>query len=312
MNKKFISIVIPTLNEEDNIKKLYISILGEMKKVQNLVNFELIFIDNNSNDNTQGIIKKICKNDKNVKAIFNYKNYGGIRSPYHGILQARGDAIIQIAADFQEPTTLLSELIKKWINGSKIIFLRRVQTKANFIMEILRIIYYKFLNFFSDHGLIERTTGSGLYDRSIVEQLRKIKDPYPYFRGLISELYGKIDVIDFVQEKRMGGITKNSFFTLYDFGMLAIVKHSKKLLRYVTISGFLLAGICFLLGIFFLIYKLLYWNSFQLGIAPIIIGVLFGISIQVVMIGVLGEFLGVILDHSRQLPHVIEKERINF
>lgn len=312
MQKKLISIVVPTFNEDGNIEKLYLSILEQIKKINANFDFEIIFIDNNSSDNTQKIIRDICKNNIIVKAIFNLKNYGHIRSPYHGILQARGDAIIWIVADFQDPVYLLPQLISKWASGSKIVLFRRSHSHSNFILEKIKTIYYKLLNLLSDGSLLERVTGSGIYDKSIINQVRKLEDPYPYFRGLLSEVFGKIETIDFVQQRRKAGISSNNFYTLYDMGMLALIKHSKKLLRIITIFGFAMSALSFFLGVFFLFYKLLFWNSFQLGVAPIILGVLFGFSIQVFILGILGEYTGVILDHARKLPHVIEKERINF
>lgn len=312
MNKKKVSIVIPTYNEDKNINDLYMAILQEMEKSNLEVEYEIVFIDNNSIDRTQKIIREICNIDKKVKAIFNYKNYGHIRSPYHGLLQAEGDAIVCIAADFQDPIYLIPRLISKWLLGSKIVLLKRSESESNFILEKVKGFYYKFLNIISDIFLESKVTGSGIYDKSVQVQLKKLDDPYPYLRGLISEIYGKVETLDFVQPDRRAGITKNNFYTLYDMGMLAIVKHSKKLLRFMTISGFLFGLFSFFIGLFFFIYKILFWDSFTLGLAPIILGVTFGFSVQVFMIGILGEYAGIILEHTRKIPHVIEKERINF
>jgi glycosyltransferase involved in cell wall biosynthesis len=314
MQKKLISIVIAAFNEEENIKKLYLAISEQIKKINKTIDidFEIIFIDNDSSDNSQEVIKLICKDDINVKAIFNLKNYGHIRSPYHGILQARGDAIILIAADFQDPVDLLPELVFNWIDGSKIVLLQRVSSDNSYFLEKTKSIYYKVLNLLSENPLLERVTGAGIYDKSVIDQLKKLKDPYPYFRGLLSELFGKIETIKFNQPKRKFGITSNNFYTLYDMGMLALTKHSKKFLRIITIFGFLISFLSFLAGLFFLFYKLLYWDEFSVGVAPIILGVLFGFSFQIFMIGIVGEYVGIILDHARKLPHVIEKERINF
>jgi glycosyltransferase involved in cell wall biosynthesis len=314
MQKKLISIVTNTFNEEKNIKELYLGLLEQIKKIKLTadVDFEIIIIDNDSTDKTQEYIRLICKDDINVKAIFNLKNYGHIRSTYYGKLQASGDAIIWIVSDLQDPLELLPELVLKWINGSKIVLLQRKSSNNNYLLEKIKSIYYKVLNLLSENPLLERVTGAGIYDKSVIDQLKKIEDPYPYFRGLLSELFGKIETIEFNQPKRKFGITSNNFYTLYDMGMLALTKHSKKFLRIITIFGFLISLLSFLAGLFFLFYKLLYWDEFSVGVAPIILGVLFGFSFQIFMIGILGEYVGIILDHTRKLPHVIEKERINF
>jgi len=275
-------------------------------------NYEHIIIDNASTDNTQNVIRKICSENKSVKAIFNNKNFGHIRSPFYGILQTKGDAVIFIASDFQDPPDLIPELLEKWNNGSEVVLLKRKKSNVNTFTESFKKLFYKIINLISETTLTERTTGSGIIDKNIVEQLRKIDEPYPYFRGLILEFTNKISTLEFNQPKRTQGISKNNFFTLFDIGMLGIIKHSKIPLRIMTLVGFFLSLLLLGIGIFFLFYKLLYWSSFQLGLAPLILGVFFGISIQIMMIGVIGEYVGFILTQVRKLPLVIERERINF
>jgi glycosyltransferase involved in cell wall biosynthesis len=308
--KTKISIVTPTFNEEQNIEKISNDISVEMEKLN--IDYEHIIIDNNSIDQTQNIIRQICKKDKRVKAIFNSRNFGHVRSPYHGLLQSSGDATIMFAADFQDPIKLIPNLIKKWQLGTKAVFLKRKSSKENLIIETMKVIFYKFINLISEVNLIERTTGSGIFDKSIISKLRKIEDPDPYFRGMISEISANIDIIEFDQPSRLYGSSKNNFYTLFDLGVNAIIKHSKIPLRIMTIGGFILSIILIIIGIFFFIYKIIYWDKFQLGLAPIILGVFFGFSVLIFMLGTIGEYIGVILKQVRKIPLVFEKERINF
>jgi glycosyltransferase involved in cell wall biosynthesis len=308
--KKLISIVTPTFNEEKNIYLFSKEISTQMQNLD--YDYEHIIIDNASTDDTQNIINKLCAEDKKVKAIFNRKNFGHIRSPYHAILQANGDAIILVAADFQDPPILIPQLIEKWRQGSDIVLLKRKKTQENIFLEFVKKLFYRIINSISETSLTEKTTGSGIFDKRIIEELKKIDEPYPYFRGLLTEITDNIDVIEFDQPKRSHGKSKNNFFTLFDIAMLGIIKHSKLPLRFMTVSGFVLSFFSLLVGLFFFIYKLLFWESFQLGLAPLILGLFFGISIQVFMLGIIGEYVGFILTQVRKMPLVIEKKRINF
>jgi len=310
MKKTKISIVTATFNEEQNIEKISNDISIEMQKLD--LDYEHIIIDNNSTDQTQNIIRQICKKNKNVKAIFNSRNFGHTRSPYYAILQSSGDATILLAADFQDPIELIPNLIKKWQLGSKVVFLQRKSSKENLIIETSKLIFYKFINIISEVNLIEKTTGSGIFDRSIISELKKIEDPDPYFRGIISEINANIDIIEFDQPKRLYGNSKNNLYTLFDLGVNAVIKHSKIPLRIMTIGGFVLSIILIIVAIFFFIYKIIYWDKFQLGLAPIILGVFFGFSVLIFMLGTIGEYIGVILKQVRKIPLVFEKERINF
>jgi len=308
--KKLISIITPTFNEEQNIEKLSKEISIQMQKLS--YDYEHIIIDNASTDNTQEIIKKLCVNDKKIKAIFNTKNFGHIRSPYYAILQSKGDGVIVFSSDFQDPPILISQLVDKWTKGSEIVLLKRKSSQENFILKLFKKLFYKLIRLISETSLTEGTTGSGIFSKRIIEELRKIKEPYPYFRGLITEITSNIDTIEFDQPRRSKGNSKNNFFTLFDIGMLGIIKHSRLPLRFMTISGFVLSFFSLLIGLFFFTYKILFWNSFQLGLAPLILGLFFGISVQVFMLGIIGEYVGLILIQTRQMPLVIEKERINF
>ena len=305
-----ISIITPTYNEVENIEKLYLEIKNQFVKIS--CDYEHIIIDNYSKDGTINKIKKLASTDKNLKIIINSKNYGHIRSPFYGLLQSSGDASILMASDFQDPVELIPEYIEKWKKGCKIVLGEKNNSEESNIKFSLRKLFYNFLNKISDFELTKNTTGSGIFDKSVIEKLKKINDPYPYFRGLIAELGEEIETIKFNQPLRKYGVTKNNIATLYDIGILGIVKHSRTPLRFMVVLGFISSVISLLIGIFYLIFKLLFWKSFVLGLAPIIIGIFIVSSIQITLLGLVGEYIGVILLHQRNLPLVIEKERINF
>ena len=305
-----ISIVTPTYNEGENIEKLCSGIRQEMEKLN--IDYEHIVIDNSSTDKTIEILKEICSRDKKVKVIINSKNYGHIRSPYYGLLQSSGDACILMAADFQDPVELISQYIEKWKKGSKIVLGEKITSEENSSVFLIRKLFYKFINKISESKLTQNTTGSGIFDKSILNKLREIKDPYPYLRGLLNEIGEEIETIKFNQPKRLSGKTKNNFFTLYDIGMLGIVKHSRVPLRFTILIGFLSSLISFGVAIFYFLYKILFWNSFELGMAPLVIGIFLFASIQILLLGIIGEYIGIILIHQRNMPLVTEKERINF
>ena len=305
-----ISIVTPTYNEGENIDKLCSGIKIEMEKLN--IDYEHIVIDNSSTDKTIEILKEICSRDKKVKVIINTKNFGHIKSPFYGILQSSGDACILIAADFQDPIELIPQYIKEWKNGNKIVLGEKITSEENSSVFFIRKLFYKIINKISENGLTQNTTGSGIFDKSIINKLREIQDPYPYLRGLLNEISEEIKTIKFNQPKRLYGKTKNNFFTLYDIGMLGIVKHSRVPLRFTILIGFLSSLISFGVAIFFFLYKIFSWNSFELGIAPLVIGIFLFASIQILLLGIIGEYIGIILIHQRNMPLVIEKERINF
>ena len=305
-----ISIITPTYNEVENIEKLYLEIKNQFVKIS--CDYEHIIIDNCSKDGTIDKIKKLASTDENLKIIINSKNYGHIRSPFYGLLQSSGDASILMASDFQDPVELIPEYIEKWKKGCKIVLGEKNTSEESNIKFSLRKLFYNFLNKISDFELTKNTTGSGIFDKSVIEKLKKINDPYPYFRGLIAELGEEIETIKFNQPLRKHGVTKNNIATLYDIGILGIVKHSRTPLRFMVVLGFISSVISLLTGIFYLVYKLFFWKSFALGLAPIIIGIFIVSSIHITLLGLVGEYIGVILLHQRNLPLVIEKERINF
>ncbi len=308
---KKISVVTPCYNEEGNVELLHKAVVDIFTRLGNY-RLEHIFIDNASVDGTADKIKEMAKTDKSVKLIVNTRNFGHIRSPMHAFFQARGDAVILMAADFQDPPELLEDFIRKWENGYKIIIGVKKNSEEFRAMWLLRRAYYRFVKRISDIDLIQDFTGFGLYDREVVEHLRSFKEPYPYFRGQIAELGHETKKIPFSQPVRKRGITKNNFYTLYDIAMLGITTSSKVPLRLATMAGFILSIISLLIAFFYIIIKLLFWNAFSVGMAPLIFGVYFLGSVQLFFIGILGEYIGAIHTNVRNRPYVIEKERINF
>ena len=307
---KKISIVTPTYNEKDNIELLCQKIKEEFSKIN--YDYEHIIIDNNSNDGTISILRKICENDKNVKVIINNKNYGHVNSPFYGMLQSSGEATILMSSDFQDPTELIPKLIGEWESNHKVVLLQKKSSNENLLIKNMRKLYYRFLSKISATNLTKDTTGSGIYDKSVIRIFESIKDPLPYLRGLISEVEGDIGLLQFDQPARKLGKTKNNLFTLIDLAMVGFVKHSTLPLRFMIIFGLIISSLSILLSVIFLFYKLLYWNSFELGVAPIVIGFFFISAIQIILLGIVGEYISVTLSHTRALPLVIEKERINF
>ena len=307
---KLISIVTPTYNEENNIKKLCLDIAVEMKKLD--YDYEHIVIDNKSSDSTISILKDLAKKDKKLKVIINSRNFGHIKSPVHGLLQAKGDAIILMSSDFQDPINLIEKFITEWKNGYAVVMAQKDTTDENYKKHFVKNIYYKLMKSISEVSLLTNTTGAGLYDRKIIEIVRSISDPYPYFRGLIPEITSNIKLISFHQPKRLSGKTKNNFYTLYDIGVLGIVKHSKVPLRITTFLGLIASLLSMLVAATFFVRKLLNWESFDLGIAPLTIGLFLLASVQIFFLGFIGEYVMNILIQTRKLPLVIEEERINF
>lgn len=308
--KKLISIVTPCYNEEENIDELYQRIAAVMATLP--YDYEHICIDNASTDSTVKKIKDIAARDKRVKLIVNARNFGHIKSPYYGILQSCGDACILIASDLQDPPEMIVEFIKKWEEGFKTVLAVKPESEESSFMFFLRKVYYRFITKISEVPLVKNATGAGLFDRVVVEILRDINDSYPYFRGLLCEIGFSIATVPFKQPRRQRGVTKNNFYTLYDIAMLGITNHSKIPLRLMAMSGFLLSFLSLLVALIFFVAKLIYWDYFQLGSAPMLIGVFFFGAIQTFFIGVLGEYIGSIHTQVRNMPLVVEIERVNF
>jgi len=310
-NLKLISVVTPCYNEEENIEDLHKQVKDIFNNLEGFI-YEHIFIDNASKDNTVKILKEIAKKDNNIKIIVNTRNFGHIRSPYYALLQSKGDAVIMITADLQDPPYLIKDFIKKWKEGFKIVIGVKSKSEENPALFAIRKLYYRLIGAFSEAEQIKNFTGFGLYDRKFIDILKQFDDPYPYFRGLIAEIGFERAEIEFTQPKRKKGKSHNNFYTLYDMAMLGFVNHSKVPLRIATFIGFMTAVGSFLAAVFYFIYKFIFWDNFQVGIAPIIIGFFFFASIQLCFIGIIGEYVGAAYTQLKKRPLVIEKERINF
>ena len=308
---KKISIVTPCYNEEDNVEELYRQIKAVMAGMDGF-DYEHIYIDNASTDRTATLLRQLASQDQRVKVILNARNFGHIRSPYYALIQAHGDAVIGMASDLQDPPEMIEDFIQKWQEGYKVVMGVKSQSKETWAMFALRKLYYKTLAKLSDVQLIENFTGFGLYDRQVMDALRKIDDPYPYFRGLIADIGFPAARIEFVQPTRKRGITKNNFYTLYDMAMLGLTNYTKVPLRLATMAGFGIAFISLLVGLFYLVYKLINWQNFELGLAPLVVGLFFFGAVQLIFLGIVGEYVGAIYTQVLHRPLVIEKERINF
>ncbi len=309
---KKISIVTNCYNEDKNISILYEKVKEQMEKLP--YEWEFIIEDNASTDNTVNIIREICNKDKRVKALLNTRNFGWVRSPHNVMLSAFGDAVIFLVSDLQDPPELLPQMIKKWEEGYKIVLGQKNKSKENPLMYNVRKLFYKIMRTIADDNTeqLKQCTGFGLYDKEVMDIFRKIDDPYPYLRGLICEVGFDKTFIQFTQPKRKNGFSKNKFYTLYDYAMLGIVKHSRVPLRMVTFVGVICAFISLLIAITYFFAKLIFWDSFALGKAPLIIGLFFFSSVQLFFLGLIGEYVGAIYTRVDKKPLVVIKEKINF
>ncbi len=309
---KLISIVSPCFNEEGNIEELYERTRSVMASLPEY-RYEHIFIDNCSTDNTVAVLRKLAKADRRVKVIVNSRNFGHLRSPIHAIYQAGGDAIVSLLSDLQDPPELIRDMILAWQAGTPIVLGIKNSSDENKLMFGLRTFYYRLVTRLTDVEVFQHFTGFGLYDRKVIDILKtQFQDPYPYFRGMIAEVGFEHKKLYYKQKRRSRGITKNNFYTLYDLAMLGITNLSKVPLRMFTFCGFAFSILSMLVAFFYLIYKLIFWNSFTVGIAPVVIGVFFFMSLQMIGLGVLGEYVGSIHTLVQNRPLVVEKERINF
>jgi len=310
-DKKLITVVTACYNEEDNIVEIYKQVKAVFDELPQY-RYEHLFIDNCSEDNTVSLLKNIAKKDKQVKLIINARNFGHIRSPVHGLLQAKGNAVISIVADLQDPPQMIHQFLQEWEKGWLVVAGVKVQTNESFLLGMIRKCYYRFVTRIASIKLVKNFTGFGLYDQKIIAAIRKLNDPYPYFRGIICEIGYPIKTIPYEQPPRTRGITKNNFYTLYDMAMLGITSHSKLPLRLAIFAGFGLSIGSLLLSVFFLLLKLIYWDRFSFGLAPILIGLFFFCSIILFFIGMLGEYVLSIQTQVQNRPLVYEEERVNF
>lgn len=309
---KKISVVVPCFNEEENVVPLSAAIKDEFARSLPSYDYEIIFIDNDSRDNTRPLVRTLCENDEKIKAIFNAKNFGQFNSPYYGLCQATGDCAVLLAADFQDPVEMIPELVKKWEEGFKIVSAIKTSSEENPVMRFMRTCYYKAIKKMSDVEQIEHFTGFGLYDRDFLEVLRTLDDSRPFLRGIVAELGFKRAEIPYTQAKRKAGRTHNNFYTLYDAAMLSFTSYTKVGLRVATFMGFAIGALSVLAGLVYFIIKLIHWNDMPAGMAPVVIGMFFLGAVQLVFTGLLGEYVLNINSRVMKRPLVVEETRINF
>ncbi len=308
---KSVTIITPCYNEEANVEPLYERVRQIMADLGRY-NYEHLFIDNASTDSTVAILRRLAAADPNVKVIVNTRNFGQVGSPMYALSQARGDAVIGLVADFQDPPELIPDLLAGWEEGYAMVLCVKRTSAENPLMFAARKAYYRLIDRLASLETFENFTGFGLYDRKVVDQVIALGDPQPYFRGMIAEIGAPHKLLYYDQPVRLRGKTKNNLFTMFDLAMLGLINHSKVPLRLMTFAGFAGAAVSFLVGLAFLVYKLLFWSHFQVGVAPLVIGLFFGFSLQLLFMGLLGEYVGAIHTQLQKRPWAIERERINF
>lgn len=309
---KKISILVPCYNESENIIQMSEALTRMAESELCGYDYEIVFIDNHSSDGTREIVEDVCKKDKKIKAIFNCRNFGQFNSPYYGMLQVTGDCVVVICADFQDPVELVPVFVREWEKGYKIVCGIKKASKENKIMRLLRTCYYKIIKKMSSTKQIEHFTGFGLYDRDFIEVLRSLHDPLPFLRGIVAELGFNRKEIEYTQQKRRAGKTHNNFYSLYDAAMLSFTSYTKAGLRIATFAGILVGIASFAVGLIYLILKLIFWDRFPMGMAPVLIGMCFLGAVQLFFIGFLGEYILNINTRVMNRPLVIEERRINF
>ena len=309
---KKISVLIPCYNEEENVEAISQAVVETLTRDLPQYDYELVFIDNDSRDNTRPILRRLCRENPRIRAIFNARKFGQFNSPYYGMLQVTGDCVIEMVADFQDPVDMIPKYVAAWEEGYKIVIGIKTSSRENPVMYWLRSCYYKLIKKLSDVEQIEHFTGSGLYDRDFIEVLRKLDDPTPFLRGIVAELGYHRKEIPYEQPKRRAGKTHNNFYRLYDAAMLSVTSYTKVGLRFATFLGGLSCGISLLVALVYLVMKLIWWDRFPAGMAPMLIGMLFLGSVQIFFIGMVGEYILSINQRVMRRPLVIEEERINF
>ena len=310
--KKTISILIPCFNEQENVIPISEALTNLFREKLPEYQYEIVFIDNDSQDKTRTLLREICGIDKRIKAIFNVKNFGQFNSPYYGMMQTSGDCTILLCCDFQDPIDLIPEMVREWEKGYKLVVMQKKQSKESKMLYFLRSCYYKLIKKMSQVNQIEQFTGFGLYDKSFIQIMRELKDSTPFLRGIVAELGYKIKFIPYTQEKRRAGKTHNNFASLYDAAMLSFTTYTKGGLRLATFLGFGSSVVCIVLAIVFLVLKLVFWNRFNAGMAPLLIGMFFIGSVMLFFLGIMGEYILSINQRILGRPLVIEEERLNF
>lgn len=307
-----ISVVAGTFNEAENVEELYDRITRVFSEKLPEHELEIVIADNASTDQTEAVLRRLAARDRRLKLIFNNRNFGPIRSGCHALLQATGDVVVAMASDLQDPPELIPEFVAKWHEGFKIVLAQKTKTSESLVFALVRKAYYELMHRLSDIELVKNATGFGLYDRRVIEDIRKINDPYPWIRGMICDLGYQRALVPFTQPLRKRGVTKNNVYMLWDMAMLGLTNHSKVPLRIATFSGFAIGLGSFAVAMVYLVYKLLFWSNFQLGLAPLVIGMFFLGSVQLVFVGLLGEYIGSIHTQILHRPPVVERERVNF
>jgi len=308
---RFVSVVTPCFNEEENVREVYLRVREAFSTLPGY-RYEHLFIDNASRDGTVAVLREIASSDPNVRVIVNTRNFGHVRSPFHATLVARGEAVIGLAADLQDPPSLVPEFLKAWESGSKVVLGVKAATVESWPMSWIRRAYYRLLARVADVEIVRDSTGFGLVDREVVEILRRMNEPYPYVRGLLAEIGYPIATVPYSQPARRRGKTKNNFYTLFDLAMLGLTTHSKIPLRLATLAGFGLSFLSLLVALAYLVAKLVFWYRYPAGVAPILIGLFVSFSIQLFFLGLLGEYVAAVHTLSVHRPLVVERERINF
>ena len=306
-----ITVLTPCYNEAENVRTLYERVRAVFAPLREY-RYEHLFIDNASTDATVAILREIAAADRNVKVIVNTRNFGHVRSPYHALLQCRGDAVIGMAADLQDPPELIPAFLAKWREGYKVVLGIKEAAEESALMSAIRRVGYRVIDRLSEVKQVRNSTGFGLYDKAFVSVLRRLPDPYPYFRGIVAELGFRYATVPYKQPLRKRGFTKNNLYTLYDLGMQGIVNHSRIPLRVATILGFVSSVVTLLVALVYFVMKMLFWYDLPIGVAPVVIGLFCVASVQLFFLGVLGEYVGSIYTQVRNRPLVVEQERINF
>jgi glycosyltransferase involved in cell wall biosynthesis len=309
--KKIISIATSCYDEVDNIKPFYERLSKALKKIDHY-DYEIIISDNNSSDGTQNELRRLALNDKRFKVIFNLVNYGHIKSPFNSIKNSKGDCIVVIASDLEDPPELILEFVKKWELGFKVVAAVRTGSDEPGLTKFLRAFYYYLMEKISETKQIRNFTGFGLYDREVINQILKLNDPKPYFRGIVSELGYEISEVFFKKPYREFGKSKGSFISNYDLAVQGIVRFSKFPLRLASFLGISMSFLSFILSGYFFYMKITNWDGFQAGMIPIILLNLFFFGILFFILGLYGEYIALLSSHIIKTPDVIEREKINF
>lgn len=308
---KKVSICIPCYNEEKNIENMYQAILDEMKK-EPLYDFEILFADNASRDHSKEILKKLAARDDRVKVVINQRNFGPKRSNYNIFFRASGEAVYTMACDFQDPPAMIHELLREWEKGNLVVFGQKTNTRENFIMRGIRTLYYKIIKYFSSINHYEHVSSLFLIDKDVVDTIEKLDDFEIDVHHLIEDLGYHVSLVPYTQEKRAAGKSSYNFFRYFDFAITELVNTSYFPLRIATFLGTIMSIFSFIIGIVYFIYKLLFWNSFDAGLAPVVIGLFLLGSIQIMFLGIIGEYIGVLMRKITKRPLVVEEEAINF